>query len=338
MKLKNEWYKISLAFAFVVISLVIGVAGFIVLGHYSFIDAVYMSVITLSTVGYTEPKPLDDGAKIFVVFYLIINLGVFTYFLAVVTDYLVNGRLKEIFKTYKNTMDIGKKNNHVVVCGLGRMGEKAVEELERNEIEFVAIEKKSQLIISHQKRYKSISIIEGNAVEDDILKEAGVERASAILITLPNDADNVFIALTAKELNPKIKVISRASEESSVTKLKRAGADHVIMPYAIGGIHMASLISKPAVIEFLDLMNGMEDENYLLEELHYNELKEEFKDKSLSQLEFQKFGNVVTVGIKNKQKKFDLNPKGHTQINLNDVLIIFGTSSDLKKMKEHYCR
>jgi voltage-gated potassium channel len=338
MKLKNEWYKISLAFAFVVISLIIGIVGFMILGHYTFVDAIYMSVITLSTVGYTEPQPLNDSAKIFVVFYLIINLGVFTYFLAVVTDYLVNGRLKEIFKTYRNTMDIEKMKGHVVVCGLGRMGEKAIEELERNEVNFVAIEEKSQLILARQKVHKSISVVEGNAVDDDILKEAGIERASAILITLPSDADNVFITLTAKELNPKIKVISRASEENSVTKLKRAGADHVIMPYAIGGVHMASLISKPAVIEFLDMINGFYDENYLLEELHYNELKEEYKDKSLNQLEFQNFGNVVTVGIKNKHKKFDLNPKGQTQINQNDILIIFGTVTDLKKIKEHYCR
>ncbi|UII28158.1 potassium channel family protein [Fulvivirga maritima] len=210
--------KLIYATILFLISLVVGTGGYIVLENYSFIDALYMAVITFATVGYTEVNALSASGKIFTLVYIIFNLGIFAYTVSVLSTFLFEGELSRVFKNYISNREVNKLKDHVIVCGFGRNGAMACEELHKAQKEFVIIERDNSLIEAFPLDRK-YSFINGNATLDEILLEAGLERASTVITALPSDADNVFITLTAKEINPRINVIAKASETNSEKKI-----------------------------------------------------------------------------------------------------------------------
>lgn len=327
--------KLFRALLMLVLSLSIGVFGYMALERYSFVDAVYMSVITISTVGYGAVDPLSEEGKLFTSVYIIVNLSIFAYVVSIFTTYLVEGELKIILRNFIQGREVKQLRNHTIVCGYGRNGSKACEELMKEKREFVLIESNEELL-QHFKNNGNFQSLIGDATTDEVLKEAGIERASAIITTLPSDADNVFITLTARELNPSIKIIARASDQSSEKKLTRAGATHVVMPDTLGGLHMAQLIAKPYVIEFLELLNGVGGEQVVLDEFSFEELKASYHQKSLSDLDIRKNTGVTVIGLKEKDKGFLFNPHPRTEINEGDVLIILGAQENIDMFKKQY--
>jgi voltage-gated potassium channel len=185
--------------------------------------------------------------------------------------------------------ELTKLHNHVIVCGYGRNGKQACQQLESGNVKFVVIESNPRIIEGFKEENK-VLFVEGNATEDEVLKNAGIERARGLIAALPDDASNVFVVLTAREMNASLKIISRASNDASENKLKRAGADNVIMPDKIGGTHMAALITKPDVLEFLDYMTGRIDVR--LEEVHFNQLPATLQNKTIREImeQFEKAG------------------------------------------------
>ncbi len=314
-------------------SVITGVAGFMLIEDFRFIEAFYMTVITFSTVGYNEIRPLSDEGRIFVSFYIILNLAVIAYVVSVVSAYLFEGELNKLYKKYLFNKGVRKMDNHVIVCGFGRNGAKASEELASHGEDFVILETNDERIDYIEQFYK-YRVIKGDATSDDVLLAAGINRAKAIITTLPNDAQNVFLALTARELNPGITIISRASEETSEKKLLRAGATKVIMPDAVGGLHMAQHITKPVVIEYLDMLSGGGD--YVLEEVHVGQLKSEFRDKSILDLDIRKRTGTSVIGFKDQDDKLTFNPPSHKNLDPDDVLIIFGLSEEVEKFRQEF--
>lgn len=298
---------------------------------YSFLDSLYMTFITLSTVGFKEVHPLSDYGKLFVAVYIMLNIGIFAYVVSIISTYVFEGELNKIYKHYLFGLGVKKLKNHVVVCGLGRNGSKACQELIRNNTPVVVIEKNGEVLESL--KMEKLPVIHGDATLDEILKDAGIEKARALITSLPHDADNVYISLTAKELNPSIMVIARASDEHSEKKLFRAGADRVVMPDILGGIHMASLITKPYVIEFLEILNGMSNSDLKLEEFTFNQLKTEFQNKSIKEMEIRKNTGATVVGIKDDHKGFLFGPNVDTIIGPNDILIVLGSDDSIKKFR-----
>ena len=207
-----------------------------------------MSVITLSTVGFSEVHEFSPSGRLFTAIYILMNLGILAYAVSVLSTFLFEGKLKSIFKNYMSDLKINKMNNHIIVCGYGRNGKEACEELLRAGKEFVVIEKEIE-VQNQLEDTKRIPMLIGDATFDKNLKLAGIQRAKVIIITSPSDASNVFITLTARELKPDILIISRASENQTGNKLYRAGADKVIMPDNLGGMFMAQMVTKPVVIE-----------------------------------------------------------------------------------------
>ena len=327
--------KLFRALLLLVLSLAIGVIGYMALEGYSFVDAVYMSVITISTVGYGAVDPLSEGGKLFTSVYIIVNLSIFAYVVSIFTTYLVEGELRVILRNFIQGREVKQLKNHTIVCGYGRNGSKACEELIREKREFVLIESNEELL-QHFNNNGNFQSLVGDATTDEILKEAGIERASSIITTLPSDADNVFITLTARELNPQITIIARASDQSSEKKLTRAGATHVVMPDTLGGLHMAQLIAKPYVIEFLELLNGVGGENVVLDEFSFDELRAKYHQKSLADLDIRKNTGVTVIGLKEKNRGFQFNPHPHTIINDGDVLIILGAQENIDLFKKKY--
>ncbi len=292
-----------------------------------------MTVITITTIGYGETKTLTDAGRIFNIVLIITSFSTFTYALASLTQYFASGEMAKYFKNKKLMAALQDLNNHVIVCGFGRNGQQAAQTLLHHKVEFVVIENKDQSVVEWAADGKNVLHLFGDATEDAILKKAGIERARALVCTLPVDADNVFIVLSARSLNPNIQIISRASQATSVPKLKKAGADNVILPDKIGGTHMATLVSKPDVIEFIDYLSGEEGESISLESVAYNNLPNELKDRTLKEIMAWRKTGVNCIGIKDAEGKFVINPPEETVISQNMRVIVLGTKPQIDEMK-----
>jgi voltage-gated potassium channel len=316
-------------------SMVLGALGYVLIEGFRPLDAVYMAIITFSTVGYNEVNTLSDSGKVFTIIFIMVNLGIFAYTVSVVSSFLFEGELQRVFKNIITSRDVKKLKNHVIVCGFGKNGSKVCEELRRDKIEFVVIETNSE-IISAFPEDKKYYFINGNATLDEVLFEAGIKEAGSIICSLPEDSDNVFVTLTARELNKNIKIISKANEPTSERKLYRAGATYVVMPDRLGGIHMANLITKPYVIEFLEMINGVGDSKLVLEEISHERLKEEFQNKSLRELDVRNKTGATIIAFKDDIDGFIFNPHSEKAVREGDVLIVLGNSKNIDQFKSAF--
>ena len=228
---------------------------------------------------------------------------------------------------------IEKLDQHVIVCGFGRNGQQAARTLKVHNVPFVVVEKREEMIEQNVADHADLVYLLGDGTDDDVLKKAGIERARALITALPTDSDNVFIVLTARSVNPTIRIISRASSMASQPKLIKAGADSVILPDKIGGTHLATLVSKPDVIEFIDYLSGEEGESINMESVLYNDLPDAIKDKSLKEVMTWKKTGVNCIGIKNKEGKFVINPPENTIIAQSMKVIVLGTRQQIEEMK-----
>jgi voltage-gated potassium channel len=225
---------------------------------------------------------------------------------------------------------VNQLENHVIVCGYGRNGQQACHTLQHHHEQFVVIEKNEDHAITNNFDKNKILYVKGDATNDEVLVRAGINRAKALLSVLPDDANNVFIVLSARALNDKIQIISRASNQTSVPKLKKAGANKVIMPDKIGGTHMATLVTKPDIVEFMDYLSGEEGNAINLESIDYEALPNELKNKSLQEILRSQNTFVNCIGIRNVEGKFIINPPGSTLITEKMKIIVFGTVAQIE--------
>lgn len=325
--------KIYFPLALVLLIVIIGISGFIIIESYSFIDAFYMTVITVATVGFQEVHPLSDPGRVFTAFLIITSFGTFAYAVTSISKYVFDGEFNKYFKNKKVSSAIDKLENHVIICGFGRNGKQAANVLKKHHTRFVVVEEKKAVVDTINHKYSDL-VLEGDATQDDVLERAGIKRAKAIITTLPIDADNLFIVLSARTLNPKLIIISRASEDNSDKKLKLAGADNVIMPDKIGGAHMASLVMKPDVMEFVDFITGQGGDNIRLEEITFANLTEEFQNKTIRELEIRNKSGANIIGFKTAQGEYIINPSADTKIIPDAKLFVLGTAEQIIKLKE----
>ncbi len=323
--------KLYIAIFLIFIVVAIGVAGFCFIEDYSLLDSFFMTVITIATVGYEEVHRLDDAGKIFTSFLIIFSIGTFAYAISVITRYVIEGEFQTYFRHYQVNKEIQKLKGHVIVCGYGRNGRQACEQLRSGNEKFVAVENDPS-IIEFLRQEGDILFIEGDATHDDILAEAGLEHAKALITALPDDASNVFVVLTARDKNPKLKIISRASDDTSEHKLKRAGADNVIMPDKIGGTHMAALVTKPDVLEFIDHITGRI--NIRLEEILFSSLPETMRNKSIRELEIRNKTGANIIGFKTAGGEYVINPPPDTVMMPDAKLFVLGTQEQVSRFKE----
>ena len=228
---------------------------------------------------------------------------------------------------------INKLSGHVIVCGFGRNGQQAVHNLKVHNVPVVFIEKDEEMIKRELPENHDALYLIGDSTDDEVLINAGIQKAKALITSLPTDTDNVFIVLSARSLNPGIQIISRASDSHSISKLKKAGADNVIMPDRIGGTHMATLVTKPDVIEFIDFLSGEEGEAINMESVPYSDLPDGIKDKSLEEIMNWKKTGVNCIGVKSAEGKFIINPPGETIISKGMKVIVLGTRFQIQRMK-----
>lgn len=325
----NLWVPLSVLFALIFI----GTIGYVVIDDYPLFDAFYMTIITIATVGYTEVHKLSDAGKMFTVFLIITSFGTFAYAVSAITRFVVDGEFNTFLKNKKLNEAIQKLSGHVIICGYGRNGRQAAHVLKKHNRRFVVIENSNQVTESITHKFSDL-VINGDSTKDETLIKAGILRASALITTLPIDADNLFIVLTARHLNPNLTIISRASDDNSDTKLKIAGANNVIMPDRVGGAHMASLVMKPDVMEFIDFITAEGGDNINLEEVSFDKPLEEMINKTLKDLEIRNKSGANIIGFKTAMGEYVVNPSADTKIIPHSKIFVLGTPDQIKKLKE----
>ncbi len=327
--------NIIFSFSILLLVLIIGVAGFKILEpRYTLLEATYMTIITIATVGYREIYEPTQGTMIFISLLIVTSFGTFAYAVSAISAYIIDGEFREYFKEYKVKSEVNKLKNHVVICGYGRNGSQAVTVMEKHQQPFVVIENNPAAIEDLQKHNPEALLVVGDATHDEILIEAGIEKAKSLITTLPSDSNNLFVVLSARSINQKLKIISRASEDNSDKKLRIAGADNVIMPDKIGGAHMASLVMKPDIIEFMDYISAQGQIDINLEEISFDELPANFKNKSITEIGIRHLTGANIIGLKGSDGEFVINPKPDTLITSKIKMFVLGTPDQIKKLKE----
>lgn len=307
-----------------------GTLGFMLIEGWSLIDSFYQTIITISTVGFETVEELSNVGKLFTAFLIITSFGTFAYTITSITGYIVSGDYRKYFKEYRFMKEIKDLKNHVIVCGYGRVGSKAIETLREHNHDFLVIEQDSEIIEKFRSEL-NIKCIKGDATKDDLLNKAGIANAKALITTLPYDADNLFVVLTAREVNKKLSIISRASNGSTVKKLKIAGANNVIMPDSLGGSHMAQLVATPDVLEFLDEISIQGENEINLESIDFKDIPEDCQYKSIKDLKEQ-FPVCNIIGFKNTKGEYEINPSDDTSIVPNSKLFVLGNPEQIKQL------
>lgn len=311
----------------------LGTIGYVLIDNYSWFDAFYMTIITVATVGYGEVAPLSQSGKLFTAFLIITSFGTFAYAVSSITKFVIDGEFNEFFKNRKLNATIDKISDHVIICGYGRNGRQAAQVLKKHNKRFVVIENSATLTSTLNHKFSEL-VITGDSTQDEVLIKAGILRARAIITTLPVDADNLFIVLSARNLNKNLTIISRASEDNSDTKLKIAGANNVIMPDKVGGAHMASLVMKPDVMEFIDHITAEGGDNISLEEISFERIPDELKNKTLKDLEIRNRSGANIIGYKTAKGEYIINPSADTLIIADSKLFVLGTQEQISALKQ----
>jgi voltage-gated potassium channel len=309
-----------------------GTSGYMYLENFNLIDAFYMTVITVSTVGFGEVHPLSSTGRLFTSGLIFFSLGSLAWVGSNLARFIFDGELITYLKTYRVDKKIMKLKNHVIIVGYGRNGEQAAIELREHGMDFVVIDKREN-VINRIREDENLLYIQGDATHEEVMSRARVEHANALIATTPNDADNVFVVLTARSMNPALKIVSRASEMQSVIKLKRAGASNVIMPERIGGQRMAKLVTQPDVVEFIEYILLQKSKDVSLEEISCTNMNSRFVNKTLNELKSKDRSGVNIIGIKISGAKYVFNPAPELSLSRGDQLFVLGSVEQIRAFR-----
>lgn len=321
--------KLILSATLIILIISCGTVGYAFLEGWDVFDSFYMTIITLTTVGFGEVHPLSRIGKLFTVALIIGGVGTVFYVLSTGAKFLMEGEFEEIFGRKRLEKRIKELKDHFIVCGYGRMGKIICRELREKGISFVVVEKMPERLPAGE----GFLIIEGDATKDEVLKEVGIERAKGLISVLPTDAENLYVVLSARVLNTTLTIVARAGDEGSEQKLLRAGADRVVSPYYIGGLRIAHTVLKPAVVDFIEFATKSGNIDLQMEEITIQE------NSGLVGLTLDDSGigrdlGIIVVAIKEGSGEMRFNPTYKTAIRTGDTLIALGEISKLKALED----
>lgn len=311
-----------------------GTFGYSWIEGWGWIDSFYMTIITVSTVGFGEVHDLTANGRIFTALLIIFSFGTFAFAIGSLTAYVVNGEYRVYLSQLKRKRNLENLHDHIIICGLGRVGKQVLVDLTEQGQKCLVIESDSEIIEHNSSEF--YEMILGDSTSDELLKEAGIERAKALVTCLPKDADNIYVVLAARELNKNIKIISRASQTHAISKLKRAGATNVIMPDSIGGTHMAALVAKPDAMEFIDAIQVSGGHNSNVGTITYEQLPDAMKSKTIGDLDSKKTTGVTIIGYKTADGTHIINPGVDLVVQPGSKLFVLGSISQIDKFIEIY--
>ncbi len=307
-----------------------GVVGYMTIAGMGFSDALYMTVITLTTVGYREVVPLDTAGQYFTIALLIGGLGIVFYSAALIARELLEGELQRVLGRRKVQRQIGQLDHHVIVCGFGRMGRIVCKELAAKPVAFVVIDRNADAL--RHAEAEGYLCLEGDATDDAVLTAARIAQAQGLVAALSTDADNVYVVLTARELCPELLVVARAEDDRSERKLMHAGANRVVSPYVIGGHRMAHALLRPAVLDVIDLATHYRSIELQIEEVPV--AAGSFCDgATLRQAGLRDQLGLIVIAIKKPSDEMLFNPAGDTRIEAGDRLVLMGQTANLREVE-----
>ena len=323
--------KVARGFFILAVILSIGTFGYMLLEKWKFFDALYMTVITITTVGFREVRDVSGAGRLFTIFIIFSGMGIIAYILGITAQAMVDFQVRSLIGRTKLGLKMRSIKDHYIVCGFGRIGKIISLELKANKIPLVVIDSRPEVRFVLEN--EDIPFIIDDATSEDILIEAGIERAKGLISVVASDADNLFITMSARGLVPSLFVLARAAEEQTEKKLLRAGANKVVMPYLIGGQKMAQSITKPAVTDFLEFTVHNRDMGLKMVELEVGE-QSRLNDLTLVESGIRQDMDVMIVAIRTREGEMKFNPSSQTRILAGDTLIALGKSDDLEKFEK----
>jgi len=328
----NRLFRIVAGLAVVFVT---GTVGYWAIEGWTWLESLYMTMITVTTIGFGEVHPLSEWGRIFTIFLIAIGFGVVLYAAVTTTGWLIEGEVEKTFSRRKSMKSIEKIKDHFIICGFGRMGSFVAHEFHARGMPFVIVER--DLEVQNKVMEAGFLLAPGDATEEDVLRRANIKKARGLVSVLNTDASNVYAVLTAKEFNPSLQVVARAGEDSARKKLMRAGADRVISPYQIGGLRIVMGILKPTVMSFLELAMDHKELNIEIEELQVAE-NSVYSGKRLVDTGIRKDLNLIIIAVKKKNGEMVFNPGSDTLIEDNDTLITMGDKKNLEYLEKQVAR
>lgn len=292
-----------------------------------------MTIITVSTVGFSEIHPLSPEGRLFTSFLIISSFGTFAYGISVISTSVLSGELNQFLRQYRLENAIENLNSHTIICGFGRNGRRAARKLDAYDEKYIVIEQ-SDDIIAQYLRGTGIPYIQADATNDDTLILARIDQARSVIATLSKDADNLYVVISARSLNNKIRIISRAASESAEKKLKAVGADAVVMPEGVGGAHMATLVVSPNIVEFLEYLSIEGSSNINLEEIEVSQVTHSHRGVKLKDLQLRRKTGCSIMGIKTPEGEYIINPDGNLSITANSKLFVLGQPEEINELNK----
>lgn len=328
--LKN-FFNIILLILFL---LIIGTAGYVLIEKWSLIDSIYMTIITLTTVGYGEVAPLSYKGKIFTILFIIFGIVIFSIIITRVVNFIFQNELGIIFRRRGMQKKINKLKEFYIVCGLGDVGRVIIEEFKNSNIMAVGIDKNKEVVEFMKSKFPKYLFIVGDATEDSVLSEAGIERAKGIIAALASDIENLYVVISARNLNPKIRIIAKANDESTQIKMQKAGADYVISPDLIGALRMASVAIRPEVVSFLDIMTRNIEQTWRLEQILIPETSP-LIGKTLKDVAIPAITGLLVIAVKDANQKFIYNPPANYLLSSNNTLLVLGNQEKIERLQKY---
>jgi voltage-gated potassium channel len=326
--------RVLVAFVLLFLLVAVGTVGYRLIEGWSLEDSLYMTFITMTTVGFGEVRPLSPLGQQFTMVFLVLSIGTFGYSVTVLISFFFEGQIVQAMRERRMKRSIRRIRDHYIICGGGDVGREIAREFQRARVKFLVVDKNPQS--SDLARDESVLFVEGDASDDDVLLEANIERAAGLLAALPDDEDNVFIVLTARQLNPKLMIVSQANERPTFRKLIKAGANRVISPKEIAGQRMASFILRPSLINFLDVMVGGEELGMRIEEMPVAQ-GSPLVGQNLREAGIGQHTGAIVVGINAPDGRTRVNPTATSTISSitlkeGDVLIALGNDEQLGRL------
>ena len=312
--------------------LLLGAAGYTLIEGWPYGESLYMTVITVATVGFKEVRELSDVGRYYTIGVILVGVGILGFTLSNFTAFIVSGQIQELFRAGKMQKRLSGMKNHFIVCGAGRMGYEAARELIAERKDVAVVERDAEMVQKLER--EDVPVVHGDATDDSVLRQAGVERARGLLAALPQDADNVYVSLSARGINPALFVIARGTDESSEKKLLKAGANRVILPYQIGGRRMASILVRPEIVDFLDVMMGKDELSLRMEIVRVGE-KSSLAGLTLKESDIRReTGGALVMGLIRKDGQMIPNPSSNIKILSGDQLLVLGQVDQIQQLEQ----
>ena len=329
----SPFQKFRLAVLIIIALILFGTAGYCFIEKWNTLDSFYMAVITISTVGFHEIHPLSPSGKIFTIILIIASIGTVAYVVTVISSFIIEGEFSHITRRKRMDKEIESLKGHYIVCGLGRVSREIIREFKRENIKFVIVAKNADF--KNDVVLENCLYLQADPSEDEVLEKAGIKEAKGLVSCLDTDEENLFVVISARSLNNSLRIITSARNESSRAKMLKAGADNVILPEIVGGRRMASMILRPQVVSFLDVMTSTQEDIPLrLEEVKVDKTSK-IAGLNLKDAKIPQNTGMLVVAVLKEGKGFIYNPSSSTIIGAGDVLIVLGKEDQVYRLKEY---